>query len=488
MKRIRIKNIFSVKRILVVACSLLVLIVLFTIAFEWYFNPARLPEDSPLKARARKIADLKRLAFIPGEMPGRKDVEALVQEMAADNAAKYFLMAALEVKGSPRLGLDKKWERMPEISERGWRTEEPEVDELLQENEPVFELVRKGIQCSYCSFPEEDLLDMSSTFTMGAFRNIARLYVGKAKYYEKERAFDKARETYTDALRFFAAVADSGDIAQTLTGMAMESLIYHALAGYFKVLDDEPVCEQFLADLVAIEKSRGSLHDALEREFAYTHRLFENYDFALESRYQLYYGGLNGPFDDLPEDQSEKPLLFEYVLDAFTRAGGYIFNRIWTPIYMKRSRRQFDEFATIALEASKQPYPELLRTKLEEKFPANTLASMLLPAIVPKFFIIYGRSEVNRRAMIIRTALHLHFLRNGAFPEALGELDSIVPEEMLIDPFSIKPFMYRRTDKGYMFYSFGSDLDDDGGTNFDYKQNDGDLVFAWPEQKCEDQE
>jgi hypothetical protein len=140
------------------------------------------------------------------------------------------------------------------------------------------------------------------------------------------------------------------------------------------------------------------------------------------------------------------------------------------------------------LNASKQPYPQLLQAKLEEKIPANTLASMLLPAIVPKFFIIYGRSDVARRAMVIRTALHLHFLKTGGFPEALSELSSIVPEEMLIDPFSMERFVYRRTDKGYLFYSLGPDLDDDSGADFDYQQNDGDLVFALPEQKCEEQE
>jgi len=144
---------------------------------------------------------------------------------------------------------------------------------------------------------------------------------------------------------------------------------------------------------------------------------------------------------------------------------------------MKRTRRQFDKFANIMLEASKQPFPQLLRAGLEEKIPANTLSKVLFPAIVSKFLITYGRSEVDRRAMVIKTALHLHFLKNGAYPETLGKLTS-VPEEMLIDPFSMEPFVYRRTDKNYKFYSVGPDLEDDGGSDFDYQNNDGDLVFC----------
>ena len=89
-------------------------------------------------------------------------------------------------------------------------------------------------------------------------------------------------------------------------------------------------------------------------------------------------------------------------------------------------------------------------------------------------------------ADIIETALHLHFLKNAEYPETLEELATLVPEEVLIDPFSEERFVYDRTEEGYRFYSFGANLEDDGGEYVGFPFTEGDIVY--PEREPETDE
>jgi hypothetical protein len=50
-------------------------------------------------------------------------------------------------------------------------------------------------------------------------------------------------------------------------------------------------------------------------------------------------------------------------------------------------------------------------------------------------------------------------MRAGRFPASLAEAGG----QTLFDPFSGKPLIYRRTDKGFVLYSVGEDRKDDGG-------------------------
>jgi hypothetical protein len=55
--------------------------------------------------------------------------------------------------------------------------------------------------------------------------------------------------------------------------------------------------------------------------------------------------------------------------------------------------------------------------------------------------------------------------RTGEYPD---DLDALVPDilsELPVDPFTGKPLVYRREGKGFIVYSLGSNLKDDGGRN-----------------------
>jgi len=68
--------------------------------------------------------------------------------------------------------------------------------------------------------------------------------------------------------------------------------------------------------------------------------------------------------------------------------------------------------------------------------------------------------------------------RNRAWRDTVeGRRSRIQGWKLPLDPFSGKPFVYHRKSKGFVLYSFGDDLDDDGGRP--YFGTNGDLVWEF---------
>jgi len=88
-----------------------------------------------------------------------------------------------------------------------------------------------------------------------------------------------------------------------------------------------------------------------------------------------------------------------------------------------------------------------------------------------------------RNAMQVALALKAYRAERGAYPDSLDALRGAgwtLPD----DPFSGKPFGYRRLGPGFILYSWGEDLDDDGGRSVwprnPTNRTDGDIVWSFP--------
>jgi hypothetical protein len=103
-----------------------------------------------------------------------------------------------------------------------------------------------------------------------------------------------------------------------------------------------------------------------------------------------------------------------------------------------------------------------------------------------------GRIVAMQRGALTALAVFERQREVGVFPESLAFLEG---EEFMVDPYTGAPFLYRRTDEGFILYSAGVDRDDDGGAhdgrfgeqrsstkfNTPAPPPDGDYVF-WPMQ------
>jgi len=77
----------------------------------------------------------------------------------------------------------------------------------------------------------------------------------------------------------------------------------------------------------------------------------------------------------------------------------------------------------------------------------------------------------------IAAAIERYRLDQGAPPDQLetlvpGYLDTVPP-----DPYDEQPLRYRREGEGYVVYSIGDNLADEGGTEDPRSSREGDVVF-----------
>ncbi len=80
-------------------------------------------------------------------------------------------------------------------------------------------------------------------------------------------------------------------------------------------------------------------------------------------------------------------------------------------------------------------------------------------------------------------AVQAYRARFGAYPATLADAESKLGWTLPKDPFSGKDLLYKRQGKGFVVYSVGPDMKDDGGTESDkaynYPKASGDLVWDW---------
>jgi hypothetical protein len=130
-----------------------------------------------------------------------------------------------------------------------------------------------------------------------------------------------------------------------------------------------------------------------------------------------------------------------------------------------------------------QPYSVERRDSLEKKWSEalrrHVLTGYLAPAL-SRIREIHCRAAADIR--VTRTGLALLHYRDshGGFPatlDALGLRD-------VSDPFTGKPLLYRVEDKGFVLYSVGEDLKDNGGTPRSHQRGkqpaDYDIVWRFP--------
>lgn len=77
-------------------------------------------------------------------------------------------------------------------------------------------------------------------------------------------------------------------------------------------------------------------------------------------------------------------------------------------------------------------------------------------------FAADDRHEAQREFTLVTLALALHRIKHGAYPEKLADIQPPLPANLKADTFQGKPLGYRRTEEGFLLYSFGPNGVDDG--------------------------
>ncbi len=88
-----------------------------------------------------------------------------------------------------------------------------------------------------------------------------------------------------------------------------------------------------------------------------------------------------------------------------------------------------------------------------------------------------ARCLANLRLAVTAVALEqFRAAHNNRYPASLSELAPNYLDAVLTDPFDGQPLRYQKQGNGYLLYSIGADLKDDGGKPMNGKG--GDIVFS----------
>jgi hypothetical protein len=88
-----------------------------------------------------------------------------------------------------------------------------------------------------------------------------------------------------------------------------------------------------------------------------------------------------------------------------------------------------------------------------------------------------AKTDAQHATAVAAMAIARFRAKSGRSPKDLAELVPDYLAAVPLDPFDGKPIRYKKSDRGFVVYSIGPDLVDDGGRPLDEKTEKGDVVF-----------
>lgn len=321
---------------------------------------------------------------------------------------------------------------------------------FLQKMQPFLEAYRRHTEQPCVVVYEYDMNWFFKEFA--EFRRLARaesLAIRNALAAGRE---DEALLRLQALLRFSEQIRTEGVLIHYLAGVAVSELGLEPLREWLPQLQSPKTLEAILALARDAEQRRTPLRTALTHEYYLGlafHRDIASGKIKLQDLHRWGFSDLNA--------LSPEALLL--------RSG------IGAPFVVKPSLREYQHYYD-------QLFAELEKPPWERKpvptNPKRFLNQLLLP-------VFDGATKREQSSLAILrllgcyAAIRRYHQQRGAYPPSL---EALRPElgEMIIDPFTGKPFVYRTHPKrGFQLYSVGENLNDDGG-RLNANRRQGDLL------------
>ena len=335
---------------------------------------------------------------------------------------------------------------------------------ILGENFFPLAEVSRGARKSYCDWQmQERLKDGISPLLpdIQGFRTLARFLRVRARWHLANNRPEKALRDIQTLLVFGRHISEGPTLIQYLVGVAVcqtgfqtmhEYMAHQGGANLFWPLAYTPV--RFMPFMNAMEGERlfiGAEFPGLERDKPITQEKAQE----LARKFDKLMGMASS--GETPKAPTVMPGL---ALLGYPEAKSYLSEKLKLapdlvakmPVAQVVLIRQLDEYERVRDElfkAAMLPLPQALPTmrQVEEKWrvPANplgptTLLRMMLPSM-ERVVLVQHRADRTIGALRVIEALRHHVAVKGALPEALEETGLPLPT----DPYTLKPFNYKRT-------------------------------------------
>jgi hypothetical protein len=215
------------------------------------------------------------------------------------------------------------------------------------------------------------------------------------------------------------------------------------------------VCRRLAADIAQIDLA-PSLVQALKGERALGRGLFAEL------------GSTRDPFEALERTQrgEEMESPGAGAQDRPARGGRPRYHARW---WLACDELEYLERMEVAIREASRPYREALAAvegldHVPVRYvPPPALVTAMLALLVDRAFASRDGAIARLAMAEIALSLKAYKGKRGEYPESLQDLEAFVGQELPMDPFSGEAFVYRREGAGFLLYSLGVNLEDDGG-------------------------
>ncbi|MFC1735160.1 sigma-70 family RNA polymerase sigma factor [Candidatus Hydrogenedentota bacterium] len=369
-------------------------------------------------------------------------------DIPLDNGTHYFLLAVELYPEVDRGWMHARWE---EIAANGW-IEDPALRALFEECRDAFDAIREGLEVGNAQLPPFRWPDEQLTYCQ-TFRDLAKVMAMEAQMYAADGDHEAAFDDYATLLEFATESSRGGSLINGMVGFEMA----------------ERGIEPLLETLNREQASAQEYRQLIERVGDVDNRAYAAWEMANTEREDLGEG--------LESALSETDDIKAVILNATADPNNEMHNLVASMTDEEVKAIFLDTVEDLQIYIDNYfsvPFYEAQETDMTEFIGDNPVSLWLLPAF-EKIKLRETTVHANNRGAMLTAAIELYRVENDSPPPSL---DTLVPDyisELPEDPFSGDSFAYDSTDSGYVLYSTGPDMVDDGGV--EGTQDGGDMVF-----------
>ena len=270
---------------------------------------------------------------------------------------------------------------------------------------------------------------------LAQMRRIARAEAYLMREELRQRRYRAAIQRAQRLNRLAEQARNGGALIHYLVGTAIHAIALRPLREELPRMQDRASLEALLKLARNYEKNRIPFWRAMQEEYYFGLGIYQEIAQGRVSIEQLGGSGAGGSTSGL----------------------GAFLERI----LVKTALPEFNRYMTEAVEDLKKPFHQRNRNHEDvEKKIRHPLNAILLP-VYTKAPEKEAYEVATMRLVGCAAAIRLHKLRTGKYPPSLEALNL---GEMMIDPYSGKPFVYKTDPRfGFLLYSVSENRVDDGG-------------------------
>ncbi len=363
-------------------------------------------------------------------VPDPEPTSVASSDVPEDNGMHFFLLAAELFNQDDLDFISEKW---LELGPEAWR--DPEIQAMILAHQEAFDAIRQGLEVGGAMLPFFEEYFHEPMPYLAQWRALARMMTMEANMYGSQGDYTLAFEQYLMLVEFGNESANGGSAINGLVGYVIRNESIKALR------------DALTSQALSAEDYVGLIEDlfALDDEtFAVIVGEMENMTLWL----------------DATEDAMQE------LLQVSAELGNPLDVSKYSEEELAMLWQEFLGHIEVPLAYAEMPYYEIRTIEFDASYAENPFSRLMLPA-----YDKMAAATANTKAEVLGTALvaAIEWYRSdqGVYPSSLSQLSPKYIPTVPADPFTGASFVFDSDESGYVLYSTGRDMTDDGGVPWD---------------------